>query len=113
MTNQCIEGEGDCDSDADCKGDLVCGVDNCDRNNPGFDATDDCCQARPGGYLVRLFRLDWENLLNLGLSAFPDTIQCGCGEKGESLPEKQQSEDIRRIVRNFCCLSTTALFVAL
>lgn len=45
---RCGEGEGDCDSDFDCKLGLVCGKDNC--KNPknitdgmGFDATDDCC----------------------------------------------------------------------
>ena len=40
-SNQCGENEGDCDSDADCKGDLKCGIDNC--NGASFDGTDDCC----------------------------------------------------------------------
>ena len=40
-SNQCGVNEGDCDSDVDCKGDLVCGIDNC--NGPNFDSTDDCC----------------------------------------------------------------------
>eukprot|EP00961_Rhodomonas_salina_P238356 3221588-Rhodomonas_salina.1 len=34
----CVEGEGDCDEDSDCLGDLVCGTDNC----PWGDG-DDCC----------------------------------------------------------------------
>ena len=41
--NPCVDGEGDCDNDNDCEGNLVCGVDNCDRANPAFDSTDDCC----------------------------------------------------------------------
>ena len=34
-------GEGDCDSDNDCKGKLVCGSNNCAGST--FDSTDDCC----------------------------------------------------------------------
>ena len=46
-TQQCGEGEGDCDSDADCAGNLKCGQgngldDNCD-NSLGFPSTYDCC----------------------------------------------------------------------
>jgi len=37
----CPEGEGDCDMDSHCAGELVCGEDNC--NGSGFDSTDDCC----------------------------------------------------------------------
>merc|ERR1719430_2987928 len=41
----CQAGEGDCDSDEQCAGDLQCGENNCDRKNyASFDATDDCCQ---------------------------------------------------------------------
>merc|ERR1712180_62232 len=50
----CRAGEGDCDRDSDCHGDLVCGKDNCksggwwgDRSS--FDATDDCCMVQPPG----------------------------------------------------------------
>ena len=51
-------GDGDCDSDDDCAGDLVCGTDNCGRQEGfdishwpvesqcGWDTTDDCC-CRP------------------------------------------------------------------
>ena len=44
----CGEGEGDCDYDSECAGNLVCGLDNC-RRGPlrhigSFDDTDDCCQ---------------------------------------------------------------------
>jgi len=48
------EGDGDCDSDSDCYGDLMCGNDNCGNgrdtsgwladSTTGFDLTDDCCQ---------------------------------------------------------------------
>ena len=40
-TNKCGVGEGDCDSDDDCKGNLVCGADNCRGST--FDPNDDCC----------------------------------------------------------------------
>jgi len=40
-SNQCGVNQGDCDSDADCKGNLVCGKNNC--NGPNFDSKDDCC----------------------------------------------------------------------
>lgn len=38
-TGECLEGEGDCDDDSDCAGDLACGVDNC-----GYGPSQhDCC----------------------------------------------------------------------
>merc|ERR1711970_1695775 len=41
----CQAGEGDCDSDDQCVGDLQCGENNCDRKGySSFDAGDDCCQ---------------------------------------------------------------------
>ena len=43
VSSPCKEGEGDCDSNLHCEGDLLCGANNCDINNPGFDTTDDCC----------------------------------------------------------------------
>ena len=41
-SNQCLVGEEDCDDNVDCKGNLVCGKDNC---NPelGFGLEFDCC----------------------------------------------------------------------
>merc|ERR1711939_214497 len=45
--NPCYDGEGDCDTDRDCVGDLRCGVDNCAGPSLGFDATDDCCYPDP------------------------------------------------------------------
>ena len=46
-SNPCGEGEGDCDSDEDCMGNLKCGEgsghnDNCD-NTLGFSGDSDCC----------------------------------------------------------------------
>ena len=38
----CAEGEGDCDADSECQGDLVCGNDNCAWGNG-----DDCCEKLP------------------------------------------------------------------
>ena len=48
-SNQCREGEGDCDSDDECLGNLKCGQgngldDNCDASS-GFGQFDDCCYA--------------------------------------------------------------------
>jgi len=37
------EGEGDCDTSADCGPGLICGTNNCE--GAGFDALDDCCMA--------------------------------------------------------------------
>ena len=42
-TNPCGLNQGDCDSDADCYGDLVCGVDNCIGFGNSFA---DCCTDR-------------------------------------------------------------------
>jgi len=50
-SNPCERGDGDCDSDDDCKGSLECGTDNCDRqgllgrwkNQRLYSKTDDCC----------------------------------------------------------------------
>ena len=44
---KCQEGEGDCDTDADCAPGLVCGKENC---GPGYPASYDCCEtpATPG-----------------------------------------------------------------
>ena len=40
----CDEGQGDCDHYRDCKGLLVCGVNNCDQSK--FNWTDaDCCES--------------------------------------------------------------------
>merc|ERR1719317_208541 len=51
--NPCGLGEGDCDRDDQCSGDLTCGIDNCDRKSmPSFDSTDDCCQ-RPAEEFTR------------------------------------------------------------
>ena len=41
-SNQCGVGEGDCDEDIDCFGDLKCGNDNCDPYL-GFSDSHDCC----------------------------------------------------------------------
>merc|ERR1719234_1382048 len=44
-TSQCGEGQGDCDRDTDCLGDLICVEEGCDRiaRFSSFDPTDDCC----------------------------------------------------------------------
>jgi len=47
--NGCLVGEGDCDIDSHCAGNLVCGEDNC--VGISFDRSDDCCYQPciPGG----------------------------------------------------------------
>merc|ERR1712215_339102 len=43
-SNPCGEGEGDCDKNHDCKGKLLCGINNCKRSKyPTFSKSDDCC----------------------------------------------------------------------
>ena len=42
--NTCGEGEGDCDKNEDCDGDLICGTNNCRKWNPAAPAAHDCCQ---------------------------------------------------------------------
>ena len=43
---QCGSGEGDCNSDSDCEGQLVCGDNNCGSSGGLWDAEDDCCEKR-------------------------------------------------------------------
>ena len=49
----CNEGEGDCDSDLDCKGGLICGHNNCNpSDNPqegGSQDVNDCCMVPKDG----------------------------------------------------------------
>ena len=44
--NPCIEGDGDCDNDDQCVGDLRCGQNNCGLNGTlgHFEAGSDCCE---------------------------------------------------------------------
>ena len=55
LANPCLDGEGDCDRDSDCEGILVCGVDNCGRNDSGFDPKDDCCYNPIPGFKHLLY----------------------------------------------------------
>merc|ERR1712106_836791 len=41
--NPCVEGEGDCEQDNDCNGDLVCGNNNCKAFGSFFHPKDGCC----------------------------------------------------------------------
>ena len=56
-TDPCNVGEGDCDFDNQCLGDLKCGENNNFDDNcigEGFDATDDCCyDPNPKGFNYR------------------------------------------------------------
>ena len=51
-SNPCRENEGDCDTDSDCLGELVCGTNNCPS---GFPASEyDCCESPSAGLLIHL-----------------------------------------------------------
>ena len=41
--NPCSLGKGDCNSDNECGGDLICGVNNCQRDFGFGFSTADCC----------------------------------------------------------------------
>ena len=41
IENPCDEGDGDCDSSAECKGELQCGLNNCNATH--FPDSADCC----------------------------------------------------------------------
>ena len=44
LSNNCGVGEGDCDSDSECNGNLICGTDNCQSFDSGWlDSGFDCC----------------------------------------------------------------------
>ena len=50
LGNPCSEGEGDCDKDVDCKGELICGTNNCDNSFPNSNF--DCCKQPEGGNII-------------------------------------------------------------
>ena len=41
--NPCLEGEGDCDENEDCKDDLTCGKNNCEQDKFPYGWVD-CCE---------------------------------------------------------------------
>ena len=43
----CAEGYGDCDSDSQCAGSLICGKDNAQQFNPAFPSNGDICVKKP------------------------------------------------------------------
>ena len=45
---KCVEGQGDCDKDEGCTGDLVCGKNNCREYHKDAGPKEDCCR-KPGG----------------------------------------------------------------
>ena len=42
---KCGEGQGDCDRDSDCAGDLLCGTNNCLDFGSNWGSTYDCCYS--------------------------------------------------------------------
>ena len=68
----CGLGGGDCDTDADCQGNLVCGTENCPNSSLySFDSTDDCCQdpVDPVDPSLLDFLASQEELLEAGSSS--------------------------------------------
>ena len=53
VENPCGEGEGDCDSNGECKGNLVCGSNNCGSKFPTSEA--DCCTESGGSKLFSAY----------------------------------------------------------
>jgi len=53
----CTLGQGDCDRDADCSGNLVCGHDNCKQFNSQANSYADCCMkpGQCGSHLLGFF----------------------------------------------------------
>ena len=50
-TNPCEEGDGDCDLDSQCSGDLVCGIDNCNLEGLSrFNSRHDCCKKKVASF---------------------------------------------------------------
>ena len=70
--NQCAEGEGDCDSDSDCKGFLRCGKSNC---NPakGFPEDADCCTGMPASNFTSFLLYIHQETVILGQMLTHDT----------------------------------------
>ena len=60
-SNQCNIGEGDCDNDSECSGNLVCGTDNCGSNftngtnEQGEFHQQDCCTQGNKSHIFNLF----------------------------------------------------------
>ena len=53
--NLCQKGEGDCDTDAQCAGELTCGHNNCVGDL--FDLLDDCCRVGTFFWLIKIIIL--------------------------------------------------------
>ena len=53
-TNQCGEGQGDCDADSECLGSLVCGINNCDPSRFPSSNTD-CCEKGTTKNLIHFY----------------------------------------------------------
>jgi hypothetical protein len=46
VADPCTEGEGDCNSNEECKGMLECGSDNCAQFPGTWGSEDNCCERR-------------------------------------------------------------------
>ena len=73
--SKCTEGQGDCDSDGGCAGDLVCGTDNCREYHSGASSSDDCCTKPQGSgegfeLIQGLGKMDANTIVNILLISY-------------------------------------------
>eukprot|EP01064_Diplonema_japonicum_P018704 TRINITY_DN273_c0_g1_i11.p1 TRINITY_DN273_c0_g1~~TRINITY_DN273_c0_g1_i11.p1 ORF type:complete len:337 (+),score=110.13 TRINITY_DN273_c0_g1_i11:69-1079(+) len=80
VAEPCKEGEGDCDSDAECKAGLTCGHNNCKTMHPAeadlYMTYADCCEV------MQPFHLDYcqeKPGCGFGVGDCDDDDQCGAG----------------------------------
>ena len=52
IDDPCDVDEGDCDSDDECKGELICGQANCDEKKFGKNQRTDCCENQRGNIFI-------------------------------------------------------------
>ena len=63
LTKQCGINQGDCDTNSECSGNLICGKDNCPS---AFPSDADCCE--PGNFsmfLIKYITTNFENCDNV------------------------------------------------
>jgi len=92
-TGQCGVGEGDCDEDSDCAGNLICGLDNCRNFNSQAYQLSDCCIKDP------------VNVQNVtpSLSTTPRPPRCACSDHIEESHKGKIGRCFRQYQGKFWC----------